>query len=81
MPPSNDPMYAGLGQAVRIGTEMLAALIGGGGVGWVIDTYLFASTPWGLVFGLAFGAAAGVLNTYRTAQRWPRSDDSTSLRR
>lgn len=41
MPPSNDPFYAGLGQAVRIGTEMLAALIVGGGLGWAADTYLF----------------------------------------
>ncbi len=70
MPPSNDPFYAGLGQAVRIGTELLAALIVGGGLGWVVDTYLFASTPWGVVVGLALGAVAGVLNAYRTAQRW-----------
>ena len=39
MPPSSDPFYAGLGQAVRIGTELLAALIVGGGLGWV-DRYL-----------------------------------------
>ncbi|MBI5411332.1 MAG: F0F1 ATP synthase assembly protein, partial [Nitrospirae bacterium] len=35
MPPSTDPFYAGLGQAVRIGTELLAALIVGGGLGWL----------------------------------------------
>jgi ATP synthase protein I len=71
MPPSTDPFYAGLGQAVRIGTELLAALIVGGGLGWVIDTYLLASGPWGLVSGLFLGAAAGVRNAYRAAQRWP----------
>jgi ATP synthase protein I len=38
MPQSQDPLYAGLGQAVRIGTELLAALIVGGGLGWAIDT-------------------------------------------
>lgn len=70
MPPSQDPLYAGLGQAVRIGTELLAALIVGGGLGWVTDTYLFDSTPWGLVAGLTLGAAAGVRNAYRSAQRW-----------
>ena len=52
MPPSQDPFYAGLGQAVRIGTELLAALSVGGGLGWVVDTYLLNSTPWGLVLGL-----------------------------
>ena len=36
--PSNDPFYAGLGQAVRIGTESLAALIVGGGLGWAAAT-------------------------------------------
>jgi ATP synthase protein I len=70
MPPSQDPFYAGLGQAVRIGTELLAALIVGGGLGWVVDSYLLGSTPWGLVIGLAFGAAAGVRSAYRSAQRW-----------
>jgi len=27
MPPSQDPLYAGLGQAVRIGTDLVAALM------------------------------------------------------
>jgi len=72
MPPSTDPFYAGLGQAVRIGTEMLATLIVGGGLGWVADTYLFSSGPWGMVVGLIVGAAAGMRNAYRTAQRWPK---------
>ena len=70
MPPSQDPLYAGLGQAVRIGTELLAALIVGGGLGWVVDTYLLDSNPWGMVMGLALGAAAGVRSAYRSAQRW-----------
>jgi ATP synthase protein I len=55
---------------MRIGTELLAALVVGGGLGWVADTYLLASTPWGLVMGLVFGATAGVRNAYRAAQRW-----------
>lgn len=71
MPPT-DPLYAGLGQAVRIGTELLAALIVGGGLGWVADTYLFASGPWGLVVGLILGAAAGIRSAYRAAQRWSK---------
>jgi ATP synthase protein I len=51
MPQSQDPFYAGLGQAVRIGTELLAALIVGGGLGWAVDTYLLETGPWGLVLG------------------------------
>lgn len=71
MPQSQDPFYAGLGQAVRIGTELLAALVVGGGLGWAIDTYLLDTGPWLLVVGLMLGAAAGVRNAYRMAQRWP----------
>jgi ATP synthase protein I len=75
MPPPHDPLYAGLGQAVRIGTELLAALIVGGGLGWVIDTHLFGTTPWGLVIGLVFGLAAGMRSAYRSVQRWQASDN------
>jgi ATP synthase protein I len=72
MPPSQDPIYAGLGQAVRIGTELLAARIVGGGVGWALDTYLLGTNPWGMTVGLVLGATAGVRNAYRSAQRWPK---------
>lgn len=70
MPPPNDPLYAGLGQAVRIGTELLAALIVGGGLGWVVDEYVLGSGPWGLVSGLILGVVAGIRNAYLAAQRW-----------
>ncbi|MCE9536803.1 MAG: AtpZ/AtpI family protein [Nitrospirae bacterium] len=73
MPSSQDPLYAGLGQAVRIGTDLLASLIVGGGLGWVADTYLFGSTPWGMVVGLVLGVVAGVRNAYRSAQQWPKT--------
>jgi ATP synthase protein I len=53
-----------------MGTELLAALIVGGGLGWGIDTYLLETTPWGLVIGLVFGLAAGMRSAYRSAQRW-----------
>ncbi|TAJ08375.1 MAG: hypothetical protein EPO61_09730 [Nitrospirae bacterium] len=72
MPPSNDPFYAGLGQAVRMGTELLASLVVGGGLGWAADTYLFGSGSWGLVIGLVVGVAAGIRNVMRVAQNWPK---------
>lgn len=75
MPPPDDPLYAGLGQAVRIGTELLAALIVGGGLGWAVDEYILESGPWGLVIGLILGATAGVRNAYRASQQWQRPPD------
>lgn len=59
-----------MGQAIKVSTELLAALIVGGGLGWVIDTYLFDSGPWGLVLGLVLGLVTGIRNAYRAAQRW-----------
>ena len=69
MPSSPDPLFAGLGQAVRIGTNLLATLMVGGGLGWSIDTYVLPTGPWGLVAGLVLGLIAGIRNAYRTAQR------------
>lgn len=77
MPPSQDPFYAGLGQAVRIGTDLLASLIVGGGLGWVLDTYILDSTPWGMVVGLVLGVIAGIRNAYRSAMGWPGSPSDT----
>ena len=68
MPQSQDPLYAGLGQAVRIGTELLAALIVGGGLGWAIDWY-FDSRPLALFIGVFLGMSAGLLSVYRNFSR------------
>ena len=73
MPLYQDPLFAGLGQAVRIGTDLIAALVVGGGLGWVVDAYLLPSSPWGLVVGLIFGLVTGIRNAYRSAQSWHNS--------
>ena len=70
MPSSPDPLYAGLGQALRVGANLLASLIVGGGLGWCADAYLFSTEPWGAVTGLILGLIAGIRSTYRSAQRW-----------
>jgi F0F1-type ATP synthase assembly protein I len=70
-----DPFYTSLGQAFRIGTELHAALIIRGGFGCLVDTYLIGSGSWGVVVGLILGGIAGVLNAYRTAQRWGNPSD------
>ena len=58
---------------MRVGTDVLGALIVGGLLGWVLDTYVFGTTPWILVVGLIFGLVAGIRNAYRTAQQWKTS--------
>ena len=52
--------------AIRIGTEMVAALIVGVGIGYFLDNWL-GTKPWFLVVFFFLGAGAGVLNVYRAA--------------
>ncbi|MDP6350904.1 MAG: AtpZ/AtpI family protein [Alphaproteobacteria bacterium] len=62
----------GLAWALRLTTEMVAALIVGGGIGWMLDKSL-GTRPWLLLVFLVIGMAAGMLNIYRTAQRITRA--------
>ena len=55
---------------MRVGTDLLAALIVGGFLGWLVDSYVLETTPWGMTVGLVLGLIAGIRNAYRAAQRW-----------
>jgi ATP synthase protein I len=66
MSESND-FRQGLGIAFRLGTEMTVATLMGAGMGYGVD-YFFGTKPWGIVVGVIFGGAAGMLNVYRAAQ-------------
>ena len=63
-----------MGIAFRLGTELVAAVFVGGGLGWGID-WAFQSwahiqtRPAGLVVMFVLGAAAGIRNVYRTSQQ------------
>ncbi len=57
---------SGYSMAIRIGTELVAALIVGVGIGYFLDSWL-DTKPWFLVVFFFLGAGAGVLNVYRAA--------------
>lgn len=59
---------SGLGQAFRIGTELLSALIVGVGLGWWFD-HVLGTKPWMMITFIFLGGAAGIFNVYRTAMR------------
>jgi ATP synthase protein I len=60
----------------RLSTELVAGVLVGAGLGWLIDRWL-GSTPWGLIVFLLLGFAAGVVNVMRAAGVAPqrRLDD------
>lgn len=55
---------AGLGQAMRVSTELLAGLLVGGALGYGLD-WLLETSPWFLLAGLGVGFAAGLRNLSR----------------
>jgi ATP synthase protein I len=57
-----------LGQALRLGVELVAGVAVGGFIGWGLDR-LFGTAPLFMVLFLGLGATAGILNVVRTAKR------------
>ena len=55
----------GLGLALRIGTELVAGLAVGVAIGLGLDWWL-GTKPWFMIGFFFLGAAAGILNVYRT---------------
>jgi ATP synthase protein I len=58
----------GLGFGFRIAVDLLAGLAVGVGLGLLLDRWL-GTTPFLLIVFFFLGAAAGMLNVYRTATR------------
>ena len=61
---AEDSSRSGLGFAMRLGVEIVAALIVGAGIGLLLDRWL-GTAPWLLVAFFVLGAAAGMMNVYR----------------
>lgn len=62
------------GSAFRLGSEFVAAVLVGGGLGYLIDR-LLGTLPFGLIILLLAGFAAGILNMARTAGRVPKAGE------
>jgi ATP synthase protein I len=61
-----DPMPKSmLGMGFRVGVDLLAGLLVGLGVGYMLDRWA-GTRPWGLVIFLLLGAAGGMMNVFRT---------------
>jgi len=55
-----------MARGFRLSTELVAGVLVGAGIGWLLDRWLGIS-PWGLIVFLLLGFAAGVLNVMRAA--------------
>ena len=55
-----------IARGFRLSTELVAGVLVGAFIGWLLDRWLGIS-PWGLIVFLLLGFAAGVLNVMRAA--------------
>ncbi len=62
--PTADP--SALARGFRLSTELVAGVLVGAAIGWLLDRWLGIS-PWGMIVFLLLGFAAGVLNVVRAA--------------
>ena len=69
-PDSNDgrarPDTSGFARGFRLSSELVAGVLIGAAIGWLLDRWLGIS-PWGMIVFLLLGFAAGVLNVMRAA--------------
>jgi ATP synthase protein I len=61
---ASDP--SAIARGFRLSTELVAGVLVGAALGWLLDRWLGIS-PWGLIVFLLLGFAAGVLNVMRAA--------------
>lgn len=59
------------GAAWRLSVELVAGLVVGAGIGWLLDN-LFGTMPWLTLVFFFLGAGAGIRGVYRAAQEMNR---------
>jgi ATP synthase protein I len=64
--PASRTDASALARGFRLSTELVAGVLVGAFIGWLLDRWLGIS-PWGLIVFLLLGFAAGVLNVMRAA--------------
>ncbi len=62
-----------MGSAFKLGTELVAAVVVGTIIGFILDNW-FDTKPWLIIIFFFLGAAAGMLNVIRTANRMQKED-------
>ena len=70
---NNEKKQSFMGSAFKLGTELVSAVAVGTIIGFILDT-VFDSKPWLMIIFFFLGAAAGILNVIRAANRMQKED-------
>ena len=62
-----------MGSAFKLGTELVAAVAVGTIIGFILDSW-FDTKPWLIIIFFFLGAAAGMLNVIRAANKMQKED-------
>ena len=62
-----------MGNAFKLGTELVAAVAVGTIIGFILDNW-FDTKPWLIIIFFFLGVAAGMLNVIRTANQMQKRD-------
>ena len=64
--PSNKGSF--MGNAFKLGTELVAAVVVGTIIGFILDNW-FDTKPWLIIIFFFIGVAAGIINVIRSAKK------------
>ena len=70
---NNNQNSSFLGSAFKLGTELVAAVVVGTIIGFILDNW-FGTKPWLIIIFFFLGAAAGMLNVIRAANRMQKEN-------
>ena len=63
-----------LGNAFKLGTELVAAVVVGTIIGFILDNW-FGTKPILIIVFFLFGAAAGIINVFRAAKKMQKDEN------
>ena len=69
----NEKRGSFMGHAFKLGTELVASVAVGTIIGFILDTW-FGTKPWLIIIFFFLGAAAGMLNVIRAANKMQKED-------
>ena len=68
-----NPQTSNIGQAFKLSTELVAAVLVGTIIGFILDNW-FDTKPWFIITFFLIGVIAGIMNVIRVANNMQKED-------